>query len=361
VLRRDIGRFLDAIVRREDVSVASQALYNTLVLPVEIAARKSGASHLVLWPDDALRYVPFAALSDGKRYLAEKYTLQIYSASDTTGETVAKSVLRGANAGAAALSASRAKPLTVRGLGVTKAVGGFRPLPSVAEELCYIVRGPIAGLDATNEACPALAAAPALQPKTLAFSATVSAPSPMVAVAGRGALPGEGYADAAFTEARFTTLMEGPRDFSVLHLGTHFSLRPGNALRSFLLLGDGSRLTLDKINARDFSGIELMTLSACQTGMGGAVTDDGREIEGLSTIVQRRGARRVVASLWQVEDSSTARLMRLMYDALPSSRRDAARALQRAQLSLKAFTINGHHPYEHPYYWAAFAISSSEP
>jgi CHAT domain-containing protein len=354
VLRRDIGRFLDAIVKREDVSIASQALYNTLMLPVETAARRAGASHLVLWPDGALRYVPFAALSDGKRYLAEKYTLQIYSASDQAGATNEASAERSA------------KPLTVRGLGVTKAVAGFRPLPAVADELCYIVRGPIAGLDVTSKACPAaliVASVTAIANRSGTNGASDSAdraiPAPMVAA--RGALTGEGFADSAFTEARFNTLMNGPRDFSVLHLGTHFSLRPGNALRSFLLLGDGSRLTLDKINARDFSGIELITLSACQTGMGGAITDDGREVEGLSTIVQRRGARRVVASLWQVEDASTARFMRLMYDALPASRRDAARALQRAQLSLKSFTDNGRHPYEHPYYWAAFAMSSGQP
>ncbi|MEP7242946.1 MAG: CHAT domain-containing protein [Gammaproteobacteria bacterium] len=338
-LRRDIGRFLDVIVKREDVSSASRALYETLARPVDDAARKAGASRIVLWPDDAIRYVPFAALSDGKRYLAEKYTLQIYSAAEQP---------------ASGPASSRSKTLTVRGLGVTRAVGGFRPLPSVADELCYIVRGPISGLEEPGRGCGARRGG-------VAAAAVDLKPVSRGSLIGNGALPGEGFADAAFTEARFNTLMDGPRDFSVLHLGTHFSLRPGNALRSFLLLGDGARLTLDKINARDFSNIELMTLSACQTGMGGAVTDDGREIEGLSAIVQRRGARRVISSLWQVEDASTARLMRLLYDELPSTRRDAARALQRAQLTLKSSTENGRHPYEHPYYWAAFAISSSQP
>jgi len=57
---------------------------------------------------------------------------------------------------------------------------------------------------------------------------------------GNGALNGKGFADAAFTEQRLKELLAGARDFSVLHIGTHFRLRPGNALRSFLLLGDGS-------------------------------------------------------------------------------------------------------------------------
>lgn len=75
--------------------------------------------------------------------------------------------------------------IVFRGLGVTRAVAGYRPLPAVADELCYIVRGPITGLELSSKACP--------QP-----------------AAGNGALPGEGFADAAFTEARLRTLLTGP-------------------------------------------------------------------------------------------------------------------------------------------------------
>ncbi len=317
-LGRDVGRFLDAISRREDVQAQSRALYETIVRPVDEAAQRAGAKRLVLWLDGALRYVPFGALHDGESYLVEKYALQSY-AETANGETV-----RGATPPVA---------LSVRGLGVTRPVAGYDALPAVADELCYIVRGPITGLEFASSACPKRTSA-------------------------NGAIPGEGFADAAFTEERFRSLLAGPRQFSVLHLGTHFSLRPGNALRSFLVLGDGSRLTLDAIGALDFGGVELMTLSACQTGMGGAVTDDGREVEGLSALVQRRGARRVVASLWQVEDESTARLMQTMYNTL-SADSDTAQALQRAQLSLRSLTRNRRHPYEHPYYWAGFVVSGS--
>lgn len=138
----------------------------------------------------------------------------------------------------------------------------------------------------------------------------------------------------------------------MLHLGTHFYLRPGNSMRSWLLLGDGGQLTLDRISALDFSGISLTTLSGCQTGMGGAVTSDGREVEGLSAIVQRRGSESVIASLWRVEDQSTASLMRKLYDemaTLHAGNGRTARALQLAQLSLIA---------KHPYYWAGFLLTS---
>lgn len=307
-LRREIGDLLDAISRKEDIRTRSRKLHALLARPLVEAARKAGAVRLVLWPDDALRYVPFAALHDGREYLIEDFAIQMYA--DVAGR-------KG--------QAAHPKPgLEVLGLGVTHSVGGFQALPAVADELCDIVRGPIMGLEVPGKACPA----PAI---------------------GNGALPGEGFANAAFTATRLDELLEAPHDYSILHLGTHFSLRPGNALRSFLLLGDGGHLTLDRINALDFTGIALATLSGCQTGMGGAVTADGREIEGLSAIVQRRGARSVIASLWQVEDQSTASLMRRMYDEM-AAHTDVARALQLAQLSLAD---------RHPYYWAGFLLAGS--
>jgi CHAT domain-containing protein len=293
------------------VTTEARALYDAIAKPVDRAAQAAGATRLVLELDGALRYVPFAALSDGRKMLIEKYAIELLA---PAGEV--------SHAGS-----DPAPSLRVRGLGVTRAVPGFRSLPAVADELRSVVRGPIEGLASD--------------------------------AAGEGALPGEGFADAAFTESRFRQLLAGTRDFSVMHVGTHFSLRPGNSLRSFLILGDGSRLTLDQIARLDFGGIELFTLSACETGLGGAVTDDGREIEGLSAIVSRRGAQRVLASLWSVEDQSTSKLMGRFYRDLAGDGADASRALQQAQLWLRGQAGDGVRAYEHPYYWAGFVLSGT--
>jgi CHAT domain-containing protein len=240
-------------------------------------------------------------LNDGKRWLGESYAIEI-----RTG---------GSGEGAKSPGA-----LAVRGFGVTDAIAGYPALPAVAEELCTVVKGPVTGLTASNGAC-------------------------------EGAMTGAGYANAAFTRERFDSVFTGDRDFSVLHVGTHFSLRPGNALRSYLVLGDGSKLTLDTLGTMNFGGIELLTLSSCQTGLGGATTEDGREVEGLAALVARRGAQRVIASLWEVEDVSTATLMGELYRGLEGTR-DVSRALQRAQGTLRASKN-----YAHPYYWAGFVIS----
>lgn len=316
-LQRQIGLFLAALSRRENVMEQSRALYDSVARPVDLAAQRAHAQRLVLWLDGALRYLPFAALHDGSRYFVEKYTLQDYSMAGAPGSggTVA-----------------RGRALRVRGMGVTQAVGGFDALPSMADELCDVVRGPIAGLTRHGAGCTEL-------------------------TTGNGALPGEGFADRAFTEQRLRAALSDTGAYPVLHIGTHFSLRPGNAMRSFLVLGDGTKLSLDAINQMSFAGIDLVTLSACQTGLGGAITDDGREIEGLSTIVQREGARQVIASLWQVEDRSTAALMRYLYESLHADDGDGARALQQAQIALRTTLRSGERPYEHPYYWAGFVAS----
>ena len=318
-LQRRIGRFLDLIGQRAPIDDSARALYDTLAGPLDQIARQENLTHLFLWLDGPLRYVPFGALEapDGS-YLADRYAVEMLAGLEPQAEP--------ANDNGA---------LRVLGFGVTQAVAGYQPLPGMADELCYVVNGPIAGLLTHSAACRG-------------------------AATGDGALPGEGFADRAFTTQRFESSLQGPHSYTVLHVGTHFSLRPGNAMRSFLVLGDGSRLMLDSLARLDFTGLDLVTLSACQTAMGGGQTDDGREIEGLSAIVQQRGAQQVIASLWRVEDESTAQLMHGMYLALAARDTDVATALQQAQKRLRAQLVAGRHPYDHPYYWAGFVVSSRE-
>ena len=319
-LRRDIGHFLDDIAQRRDSRALSEGLYGLLARQVDQFAAQYHAHRLVLWLDGPLRYVPMAALHDGQGYLLDKYAIQIYAPAADIG----------------AVARTHPDKPVVRGFGVTQAIAGFSALPAVADEMCYVVRGPIAGLNSTDGAC----AGPAT---------------------GNGALQGEGFVDSAFTAARFEQTIDTPNRFSVLHIGTHFRLRPGNALRSFLLVGDGTKLTLDTLGSFNFSSVDVVTLSACETGMGGARTDDGREIEGLSALVQRRGAGRVISSLWQVEDVSTAQLMRSMYQAFALNHGDAARGLQQAQRTLRKRRVGGSEPYADPYYWAGFYVSGNRP
>jgi CHAT domain-containing protein len=228
--------------------------------------------------DGALRYLPFAALHDGERYVVERYRLALFS-----------------EAARDKLKDDPSAEWRAAALGMTEAAEGFSALPGVAAELRSIVR-------------------------TAQYSG--------------GVLAGRIELDRAFSRtALLGALDEG---FPVLHVASHFVFSPGTELESFLLLGDKTRLSLKEMkdDDYDFRSVELVTLSACETAVGGGADHFGREIEGFATLVQKQGARSVMATLWKVGDDSTALLMRMFYAARSSGGLSKAEALRQAQLAL---------------------------
>jgi CHAT domain-containing protein len=166
-----------------------------------------------------------------------------------------------------------------------------------------------------------------------------------------GILPGEVYLDEAFTAARLKDVSQ--RTFPVLHIASHFQFSPGTEINSFLLLGDGSELTLGDIRTQNyrFDNVDLLTLSACNTGLGGGRDATGQEIDGFGVIAQQQGAKAVMATLWPVRDQSTALLVADMYREHQSSQISKIEALRRAQLALLAQP-----KYASPHYWAPFIL-----
>jgi CHAT domain-containing protein len=59
----------------EDVKEPAQELYNLLIKPIEIELIQAKAETILYAPDGRLRYVPLAALYDGKQWLIEKYRI----------------------------------------------------------------------------------------------------------------------------------------------------------------------------------------------------------------------------------------------------------------------------------------------
>jgi CHAT domain-containing protein/Tfp pilus assembly protein PilF len=94
---------------------------------------------------------------------------------------------------------------------------------------------------------------------------------------------------------------------------------------------------------------DLVVLSACQTALGREIRGEG--LIGVTRGFMYAGARRVVASLWQVDDESTAELMKRFYRGLLKERRRPPDALRAAQLEL------ARHPrWSAPFYWAGFIL-----
>jgi CHAT domain-containing protein len=93
---------------------------------------------------------------------------------------------------------------------------------------------------------------------------------------------------------------------------------------------------------------ELVTLSACETGLGEVAGGEG--VLGLARAFQLAGARRVLATQWTIDDRSTRRLMASFYRRLRDGA-PTAEALRRAQLELLADPATAH-----PHHWAAFQL-----
>jgi CHAT domain-containing protein len=144
--------------------------------------------------------------------------------------------------------------------------------------------------------------------------------------------------------------------YRYLHFATHGYLDTERAGFSAVVLSmfdregkpqDGFLRTHDIYNLK--LPAELVTLSACETGLGKDVTGEG--LEGLTRAFMYAGARRVVVSLWNVNDKATAMLMRHFYTAMLRDNKTPAAALRYAQL--KTVQTPG---FFSPYFWAAFEI-----
>lgn len=130
----------------------------------------------------------------------------------------------------------------------------------------------------------------------------------------------------------------------VLHLACHGQFRADNPSFSSLELADGA-LTLLDAQRLPVAGM-LVALSACETGLSHVAPGD--ELLGLVRGFLLAGAPTVLASLWMVDDASTARLMRGFYSRLGAGMRPAA-ALRAAQREMALAGV-------HPFHWAAFAL-----
>ncbi len=94
---------------------------------------------------------------------------------------------------------------------------------------------------------------------------------------------------------------------------------------------------------------ELVVLSACETGLGRETKGEG--LEGLTRGFMYAGARRVVVSLWNVNDKATADLMARFYRGMLRDKQTPAAALRTAQIEMSR-----QKEWQSPYYWAPFVL-----
>ena len=312
----------------ETLQADGQKLYNWLIAPVEASlGKETDLNHLVLALDGNTRYLPIGALYDEEQYLVEKYDVTtILSASLTNVQE---------------RSPIGIENVSLLATGVSRGFENFAALPFVPIELDNIVRE-------QNNATDTL-----------------------------GVYSGQQLLDQSFTTQSLQNALSGKQ---FLHIATHGEFVPGSRYDSYLLMGDGEKLLIPEIAelGSALKDIHLAVLSACQTGLGGA-DEEGLEVAGLGYYFFQNEVDAVMASLWNVSDSSTSQLMQRFYQNLsvgtvaePVTKAEALRQAQLAMLQSnelgedddERFTLTPQNGDEarpsvglaHPYYWAPFTL-----
>ena len=274
--------------RTREVQQLSAQIYTWLLQPLMADLELQQPQTLVFVLDGLLQTIPISVLYDGKQYLLEKYAIAL-----TPG-------LRLLN------PQTDSKPLSFLAGGISRylQVGNlsFAPLTNVPDEIATV-----------------------------------------------------GQSDNALLNRQFTPskLLEqlNQTSASVVHLATHGQFR-ANPQETFLLMWQ-KLLTIDEfsnlIQSRrklHLNPIKLLVLSACDTATG-----DRRAALGLAGVAVRSGALSTLATLWQVNDESTAELMKHFYRHLQHNTK--AEALRQAQLELWQIADKD---WEVPAFWSAYVI-----
>lgn len=245
------------------------------------------APNLLVVPHGPLHYLPFAALHDGSRYLVERYAIR---------QAPTASVLR---------------YLAPRGGVPSMLLMGNPDLDNPDNDL------------------------PHAQQEVEALSRQVANSVLLLRKA-----------------ASETAFRERAGRFRQVHIASHGIFNDTRPLDSALMLArdernDGLLTAAELYNLR--LNIDLLTLSACETGVGRTLNGD--EVIGLTRAFLYAGAVSIIASLWNVDDEATALMMQEFYRQLITS--DKRQALRRAQQAMRA-------RFDHPYFWGGFFLVGND-
>jgi CHAT domain-containing protein len=360
-LSDEVRRFRAAVEQshetagRELVTRLAAQLGNELLVPA--ADQIARADRLLVIPDGALHFLPFAALASP-------------AANKAAGQAAARtSAARTSAAGPATRFLIEDKPLAIAASATVFAeLKKRRRLPAEVQEAHLVAFGdpayPAAAPGGAKSAEPVLRAALRSGLSLEPLPGTRAEVENLRAIYPHSRI----LVGAEATEENAKAL---GKQASILHFACHGILDERSPLDSALALTipdkpgegqDNGLLQAWEIFEQVRLDADLVTLSACQSAMGKELSGEG--LMGLTRAFQYAGARTVLASLWNISDSSTAELMKRFYGYLRAGQTKDD-ALRHAQLDLLhgAANTSGGDPgssppldASHPFYWAAFEL-----
>jgi len=272
------------IERRRDTSTLAVALNKVLLADMDLTP----VLRLFVVPHGPLHYLPFQALNDGRSYLIERTALTVWPSSAVGARLLA----RGSAPAPALLGFGN--PSTDKNV----------PLPGAEREVQQVAR---------------------------LFNNS------------------EVFVQREATKERFKA---GAGRANMVHVAAHAELDDADPLFSRILFAASSTepglLEAREIYTLDLRGVRLITLSACESGLGRVARGD--EIIGFTRSLLSAGANSIVASLWPVADDSTDLLMGRLYRELAAGR-DLMASMQLAQIE-----VQKNRRFAHPFFWAPFNV-----
>ena len=281
-----VADYRERIQKLAPVEDQSKILHSLLIKPVEPFIE--GKHILGIIPHGHLHYISFSSLRDEQNYLVEKYPL-FYSPSASVMQFTFKEV------------AKRSRDIRVLALG-NPDLGDFNYDLPLAEMEANAIKWDF--------------------PKVEVFTRE---------------------------NATESWLQKHISDYQVIHIASHGEFDPVNPLFSSLKLTrtetDDGNFEVNEVFGLEINA-DIVTLSACQTGLGDIVGGD--ELVGLNRAFIYAGTQSILSSLWRVSDISTAVLIKHFYRNYGKANKAAS--LRKAQLLVKRL-------YPHPSYWAGFNLT----
>lgn len=309
-----VGYYLEDVKAKKPFSTPAQQLYRWVLAE---CVGKNAPRKLVLVPDGRLNDLAFDTLADPSgRYVLESHVVAV-----TPSATVFDM-----------LRAEGDSQATYTFLGV-----GYDKGPTVASALPDRIQRDVRGIFGLDN--PRLSPLPYSR-EEVESAAQFMGPGSIVLLGSRA--------------TKENVVAEPLVDFKILHFAVHGVADEHNPDRSALVFREGTRPNDDGLlQVRDIRRLsldaDLVTLSACDTGVGKIEGEEG--VDSLTGAFLMAGARNVLASLWSVNDRWTATLMDKFYHNLTNGT-DVSGALNQAKRDI----LNQYGATVPPRYWAGFVL-----